>query len=114
MLQNDPELVLYGTEEVYVRDGMVCSRIRPEVFASLRFMTDGAPVPVETANELRAMLASAFSGIDETCSRLEIRGDVMESTVCADGVEQPDLADTMIWIRREDGFALSAPDADGT
>jgi hypothetical protein len=114
ILESDPELLLYGSEEVHVRDGMVCNRIGPEMFESLRFTVDGAPAPEDVSTQLRALFTSIFVGVEATCTRSTAQGDVSVTTVYADGVEQPDLADTKIWIWREDGFTLAARDAAGT
>lgn len=113
LLQNDPEIVLYGKEVMYVRDGMVCSRVEPATFASLRFMVDGAPAPSDISNALRSVIIAALVGIEEVCSRSAANRDSFALTVYADGVEQPDLADTMIWVSPEDGFTLGAADAEG-
>jgi len=110
ILSNEPQLLLYGTEQVYVRDGMVCSRMTPELFASLRFTLDGEPAPTEMVTELRALFVDIFAGINETCSRSSpAENNILRATVYADGVERPELSGTSIWVRPEDGYTLVAP-----
>lgn len=108
ILENDPQLVIYSSEDVHVRNGMVCSDVTPEVFANLRFTLDGAPAPAKMADELREVFASLLGGIGELCNSWTAEGDRIATKVYADDVELPDLADTAIWIRREDGYTLAA------
>lgn len=106
LIQNDPVVLAYGYEAVFVRDGMVCSPVGPADLEAMRFTIDGAPASAEVAAEIRAAFAQALSGIGEVCVRYTRAGDRMRVTVFADGVDRPDLAAEVMWIRREDGFTV--------
>jgi hypothetical protein len=114
-LENEPEVLMYGTDVAHVRDGMICTLMSPEDFTGLRFTVNGAAAPTEAFDQVRDLLREALAGVDELCSRLAPGNDVIQVSVYADGVEQPDLAHTMIWVRPEDGYPPgSAGLRDGT
>lgn len=106
LIQNDPVVLAYGYEAVFLRDGMVCSPVGPADLEAMRFTIDGAPAPAEVTAELRAVFAQALAGVQEICVRYTPAGDRMRVTVFADGVEQPDLAVDTLWVRPEDGYTV--------
>lgn len=105
-IQNEPVVLAYGTDTVEVRDGMVCSRIEAGEIEAIRFTVDGRRAPSDIAEELRNAFALALTGIDEICSRTTPDGDTARVTVFTDGVEQPELAERMIWVRRQEGYTV--------
>ena len=108
-LQSNPTIIAYGTSMLFMRDGLICSRVDATTFQDMRFTIDGQRATPDVEQELRQVFAGALAGINEVCWRYTPDSEGIGVTAYADGVENPDMADRMIWVRREDGYTLAAP-----
>jgi len=111
-IQDDPTLIVYSTTSVYLRDGMVCERVQRSSIDDARITMDGAPAPEEVARAIRDAVWGVFVNVTEMCSRYASEGEAVDVTIYFDGVEQPEFADRLIWIRPEDGYTLGSANAE--
>lgn len=113
-IRNEPHVILYGSSASFMRDGMLCSVPNAEEFYASRLTVDGAPVPPDAARQAQEAMFAAVSEFREMCSRYVADGDGAAVAVIIDGVERPDLAMRVIWVRPEDGYTIGAADASPT
>jgi hypothetical protein len=104
-----PNVVMYVSSDVTLRENQVCGEVTNADLAGARFEIAGVAATPQQANAIREAVADLFVGIGEVCSRYTQDGDVVTITVFIDGVEHPDFADRMIWIGPDDGYSIGAP-----
>lgn len=109
-----PSIVMYVSSYVVVRDGMVCGSVTSEDLDGARFEVGGAPATPEQVSAIRAAIEQMFAGIGEICTRYTPGGDMISVTAFVDGVERPDFADQMIWIRPDDGYTMGMAETSAT
>jgi hypothetical protein len=114
LIQNNPHIIMYVSSEVFVRDAMVCGRVERKDLDAAYFEVDGVRAAAEDAAAIREAIAQMFRGMGEICTRYTPDGDGATVAAIVDGVERPDLADRMIWIRPEDGFSMGAAETTAT
>jgi hypothetical protein len=110
-IQNDPTIIVYVTSMLQLRDGMLCERVRKATIDAARITVDGQPAPVDVSQSIKDLLWEELTHVEEICSRYTAEGTGAVLAIYFDGVEKPDLADRVIWVRPEDGYTLGADDA---
>jgi hypothetical protein len=103
----DPMVVIEYSTWGQVRDGAVCSRIRPADFRDGRLTSNGAPLSPVLAQNTRDKLMTALQPLAgrERCYRETVNGDDVTVNVTIDGIVHPEMSQTAIWVMPEDGYA---------
>jgi hypothetical protein len=106
VVNRDPVIVLEYSTFGQVRDGMVCSRIRPADFNSGKLTSNGTALSpaLETNTRMKLMEALQPLAGHERCYRDAGAGELTVN-VTIDGLLRPDMSQTAIWVLPEDGYA---------
>jgi hypothetical protein len=110
-IQNNPAIVLYATSRLSVRDGMLCERVERATIEAARITVDGRAAEPAIERQIKDIFWNNVGAFGELCTRYTADGAGATVTFFADGVERPEMANRVIWIRPEDGYTLGAPDA---
>ncbi|MHA6719353.1 hypothetical protein ACX40Y_07845 [Sphingomonas sp. RS6] len=107
VVSRDPTILIEYSTFGQVRDGAVCSRIRPVDFRDGRLTSNGAPLTPVLAQSTRDNLMLALQPLagKERCYRETMSGDEIAVSVTIDGIVQSDMSQTAIWVMPEDGYA---------
>jgi len=108
LLQTDPTVIMFANSAVTVGDRTVCGRVTRSELDAARFEIDGVRAPPDAERDLRDALWPIYESLGELCAHYERQGDRVSVRVFQGGVELPDYAETMIWVRPEDGFVIGA------
>lgn len=106
VVNRDPLIVIEYSTFGQVRDGAVCSRIRPADFNAGKLTSSGTALSpaLETSTRLKLMEALQPLAGHERCYRDSGAGEVAVN-VTIDGLLRPDMSQTAIWVLPEDGYA---------
>lgn len=106
VVNRDPVILLEYSTFGQVRDGMVCSRIRPADFNSGKLTSNGTALSpaLETNTRMKLMEALQPLAGHERCYRDAGAGELTVN-VTIDGLLRPDMSQTAIWVLPEDGYA---------
>ncbi len=106
VVNRDPLIVLEYSTFGQVRDGLVCSRIRPADFNTGKLTSNGTALSpaLETNTRLKLMEALQPLAGHERCYRDAGAGELTVN-VTIDGLLRPEMSQTAIWVLPEDGFA---------
>jgi hypothetical protein len=106
VVNRDPVIVLEYSTFGQVRDGMVCSRIRPADFNSGKLTSNGTALSpaLETNTRMKLMEALQPLAGHERCYRDAGAGELTVN-VTIDGLLRPEMSQTAIWVLPEDGYA---------
>lgn len=114
LISAEPHMVVYSTNNVYLRDDQVCGRVSREEIDAMHFAVNGAAAPQELTLMMRDALEQELAGIETLCVRYTADGDALAAAVFADGDLREDMGDRVIWIRPEDGYVLGLNESAGT
>ncbi|MGN8000214.1 hypothetical protein [Sphingomonas sp. 22176] len=106
VVNRDPLIVLEYSTFGQVRDGMVCSRVRPADFNSGKLTSNGTALSpaLETNTRMKLMEALQPLAGHERCYRDAGAGELTVN-VTIDGLLRPEMSQTAIWVLPEDGYA---------
>jgi len=106
VVNRDPVIVLEYSTFGQVRDGMVCSRVRPADFNSGKLTSNGTALSPALESNTRLKLMEALQPLagHERCYRDAGAGELTVN-VTIDGLLRPDMSQTAIWVLPEDGYA---------
>lgn len=106
VVNRDPLIILEYSTFGQVRDGAVCSRIRPADFNAGKLTSNGTALSPALEANTRAKLLEALQPLagHERCYRDSGAGDVTVN-VTIDGLLRPEMGQTAIWVMPEDGYA---------
>ncbi|MET3723094.1 hypothetical protein [Sphingomonas trueperi] len=106
VVNRDPVIVLEYSTFGQVRDGMVCSRVRPADFNSGKLTSNGTALSPALEANTRLKLMEALQPLagHERCYRDAGAGELTVN-VTIDGLLRPDMSQTAIWVLPEDGYA---------
>jgi hypothetical protein len=106
VVNRDPVIVLEYSTFGQVRDGMVCSRVRPADFNSGKLTSNGTAVSPALEANTRLKLMEALQPLagHERCYRDAGAGELTVN-VTIDGLLRPEMSQTAIWVLPEDGYA---------
>lgn len=107
IVNRDPLIVIEYTTFGQVRDGAVCSRIRPADFNAGKLSSSGAPLSpaLELSTRSKLMVALQPLAGHERCYRDTPSGDELSVNVTIDGLLRPEMGQSAIWVMPEDGYA---------
>lgn len=106
VVNRDPVIVLEYATFGQVRDGMVCSRIRPADFNSGKLTSNGTALSPALEANTRLKLMEALQPLagHERCYRDAGAGELTVN-VTIDGLLRPEMSQSAIWVLPEDGYA---------
>lgn len=101
-------IVMRTSTSVQVRSGAVCGSVRARDIEAATFTVAGRPVPqqmVQLASpQVLSMLSSHIN--KEVCATLVPDGSSFTTQLAVDGVDQPQVSETFIWVRPNDGYRV--------
>ncbi|WP_333571964.1 hypothetical protein [Sphingomonas sp.] len=106
VVNREPLIVLEYATFGQVRDGAVCSRIRPADFNAGKLTSNGTALSPALETNTRAKLLEALQPLagHERCYRDSGAGELTVH-VTIDGLLRPDMSQSAIWVLPEDGYA---------
>ena len=108
MAPADLLIVMRTSTSVEVRSGAVCGRVLARDIEASTFTVAGRPVPqqmVQLASpQILSMLRSHTN--KEVCATFVPNGSGFRTELTIDGVDQPQVSDTFIWVRPNDGYRV--------
>ncbi|WP_084579949.1 hypothetical protein [Sphingomonas azotifigens] len=106
VVNRDPLIVLEYSTFGQVRDGAVCSRIRPADINAGKLTSNGTALSPALEANTRMKLMDVLQPLagHERCYRDSGAGE-LSVNVLIDGLLRPDMAQTAIWVLPEDGYA---------
>ncbi|NLS26519.1 hypothetical protein S2M10_15020 [Sphingomonas sp. S2M10] len=106
VVNREPLIILEYSTFGQVRDGAVCSRIRPADFNAGKLTSNGTALSpaLETNTRLKLMDALQPLAGHERCYRDAGAGELTVN-VTIDGLLRPEMSQSAIWVLPEDGYA---------
>ena len=101
-------IVMRTATSVQVRSGQVCGSVRARDIEASTFTVAGNPVPQQMVQFASPQILSMLrSHIDkEVCATFVPTGSSFRTELTIDGVDQPQVSDTFIWVRPNDGYRV--------
>ncbi len=101
-------IVMRTSTSVEVRSGAVCGQVRARDIAASTFTIAGQPVPQQMVQfaspQILSMLRSHIG--KEVCATFVPNGSSFSTQLTVDGVDQPQVSETFIWVRPTDGYVV--------
>ena len=101
-------IVMRTSTPVQVRSGAVCGSVRARDIEASTFTIAGNPVPQQMVQFASPQILSMLrSHIDkEICTIFVPNGSSFTTQLTMDGVAQPQISETFIWVRPSDGYSV--------
>jgi hypothetical protein len=101
-------IVMRTSTSVEVRSGAVCGQVRARDIQASTFTIAGQPVPQQMVQLASPQILSVLrSHIDrEVCATFVSNGSSFSTQLTVDGVDQPQVSETFIWVRPNDGYVV--------
>jgi len=101
-------IVMRTSTSVDVQSGAVCGRVRARDIEASTFTIAGSPVPQQmvqfTSPQILSVMRSRLN--QEICSTFVPDGPSFRTQLTIDGVAHPEVSETFIWVRQNDGYAV--------
>jgi hypothetical protein len=101
-------IVMRTATSVELRSGEVCGRVRARDIEASTFTIAGRPVPQQMVQLVSPQILSLLrSHLDqEVCSTFVPNGSTFTTQLTIDGVARPEVSETFIWVRPNDGYMV--------
>ena len=101
-------IVMRTSTSVEVRSGAVCGQVRARDIEASAFTIAGRPVPQQMVQLASPQILSVLSSHlnEEICSTFVPSGAGFRTELTIDGVAHPEISETFIWVRPNDGYAV--------
>ncbi len=101
-------IVMRTSTSVEVRSGAVCGRVRARDIEASTFTIAGRPVPQQMVQLVSPQILSVMrSHLDrEICATFVPNGSTVTTQLTIDGVAHPQISETFIWVRPNEGYAV--------
>ena len=101
-------IVMRTSTSVEVRSGAVCGHVRARDIEASTFTFAGRPVPQQMVQLASPQILSVLrSHINkEICATFVPNGPIFSTQLTIDGVAHPEMAETFIWVRPNDGYVV--------
>ena len=101
-------IVMRTATSVELRSGAVCGRVRARDIEASTFTIAGRPVPQQMVQLVSPQILSLLrSHLDqEVCSTFVPNGPTFTTQLTIDGVARPEISETFIWVRPNDGYRV--------
>lgn len=111
MLSREPLIILRAGSEVYIKDNAECASTAFDESHIQEIEVDGVKLEGESLASARSVIAESMReaiGPGEYCSTYHPKPDgSLRALVTVDGVPRPEAEDTVLWVRREDGWRVA-------
>lgn len=106
LLQESPPVTMTTVTPVTVQDGAVCGPLEGVDKAQITF--NGRRVPEADAVSIRAQIARSMGATlgQEVCTTYRRSGDWLIAQATLNGVAQPDMGDTVLWVPPSAGYTV--------
>ncbi len=113
MLSASPQIILYATGKVYVKDGAECAHPLNRAEEITRIDLNGTPLEGAQFTTVRQQIADNINlvlGDGEFCSTYTPNPDgTLKAAVTIGGVARAEFQSTVLWIEPDAGWTLAAP-----
>ena len=101
-------IVMRTSTSVEVRSGAVCGRVRARDIEASTFTVAGRPVPQQMVQLVSPQILSVMSSHinQEICATFVPNGPGFSTQVTIDGVAHPQVSETFIWVRPNEGYVV--------
>ena len=101
-------IVMRTSTSVEVRSGAVCGRVRARDIEAATFTIAGRSVPQQMVQLASPQILSVMRSHlnQEICATFVPNGASFRTEVAIDGAARPDISDTFIWVRPNEGYAV--------
>ena len=101
-------IVMRTSTSVEVRSDAVCGRVRARDIEASTFTIAGQPVPQQMVQLASPQILSVLrSHLDqEVCATFVPNGATFTTQLTIDGVAHPQISETFIWVRPNEGYAV--------
>jgi len=107
----EPLVLMRATSKVYVRGEAECSMVTDPASMIVGLEVDGAALEGEQFEILRQEIAAGLKanlGTGEFCTTYHPgQNGLLRATVTVNGVEKPQVENTALWVRPEDGWRVA-------
>lgn len=111
LVMPNPVVIMRTVSPVTVRDGGICGPLRLDDINRAQFAINGRPATDTDTQNLRAQFAQQLSPLInvETCISLTPVDGGFRADTAMNGRVRPELAQRLIWIHPDDGYAIAPP-----
>jgi hypothetical protein len=101
-------IVMRTSTSVEVRSGAVCGRVRARDIEASAFTIAGSPIPQQMVQLVSPQILSLMRSHlnQEICATFVPNGTTFTTQLTIDGVAHPEISETFIWVRPNDGYAV--------
>jgi len=101
-------IVMRTSTSVEVRSGAICGRVRARDIEAATFTIAGRPVPQQMVQLASPQILSVMRSHlnQQICATFVPNGASFRTEVAIDGAARPDISDTFIWVRPNEGYAV--------
>lgn len=101
-------IVMRTSTSVEVRSGAVCGRVRARDIEASTFTVAGRPVPQQMVQLASPQILSVMRSHlnQEICATFLSNGSSFGTQVTIDGVAHPEISETFIWVRPNEGYVV--------
>ena len=108
LISSSPVIVMTTRSPVTVRSNSVCGPIRRQDIEAATFELDGQAADATQTADLRVRMIAAERSLigREICTQYLPHGDTLLARASVDGVVQPSLDQTVIWVGANSGWRV--------
>lgn len=101
-------IVMRTSTSIGARSGAVCGRVRARDIEASTFTVAGRPVPQQVVQLMSPQILSVMSSHinQEICATFLPNGSGFRTQLTIDGVARPDISETFIWVRPNEGYVV--------
>jgi hypothetical protein len=109
LISDEHPITMTTTTVVTIRNGTVCGVIAAADIAAATFNIGDAPADDAQAAQLRSTINSAFQKLfgRQVCTAYVQNGATLIAEATIDGVRDPTLDQTVVWVAPSDGFRVA-------
>ena len=107
LISPDPVITMQTVSPVTIKNSQVCGFVRPEDISEATFSVGGVAATPEQSQSFRAKFTAMFNnGVfgHEICTSFVPDGDGLIAKVSIDGVVQPKMDQSVIWVSPSEGY----------
>jgi hypothetical protein len=101
-------IVMRTSTSVEVRSGAVCGHVRARDIEASTFTIAGRPVPQQMVQLVSPQILSVMRSHleQEICATFAPNGPAFTTRLTIDGVAHPEISETFLWVRPNDGYTV--------
>jgi hypothetical protein len=101
-------IVMRTSTSLEVRSGAVCGRVRAADIEASTYTIAGRPVPQQMVQLVSPQILSLMRSHlnEEICATFVPNGSLFRTQLTIDSVPHPEISETFIWVRPNEGYAV--------